>query len=446
MKKLLFLIGGLLSSMAITAQVINYNQAGVLFTSEDINGTARYNAMSGAFGALGGDLSAVDGNPAGLAVFKKTQFSGSLGVLNTDVFTNFYGVEIENNTSNFNLNQLGGVLVFNGSRHSDTRKMAIGINYSITKNFENSWTARGNSSFAPITDFYDPDVEYGIPNEQTFRNFTDGTNKKLVLTFASQPNDKLYFGASLVTYDLDYYQNTITEEFNEDTDGNTFDVSAQEELFTAGSGIAFNVGLIAKPSQEVRLGLAYQSPTWYEVSEELVVYDDELFFNDQLDAVSGIASNNVFDYTLVTPSKVTGSFAYLFGREGLISFDYSYKDYSNIKLKPNSEFLDENQEFNDGLKATSQFKVGAEWRIDNVSLRGGYSYEESPYEDAIDTDNISGYSLGLGFKLNGGMKLDLAYQHRNNTDVYNFLNVDGADPVELDINNDKITATLVIGF
>ena len=94
----------------------------------------------------------------------------------------------------------------------------------------------------------------------------------------------------------------------------------------------------------------------------------------------------------------------------------------------------------------SQFKVGAEWRIDNVSLRGGYSYEESPYQDTIDTDNIIGYSFGIGFKMKGGIKLDIAYQNSTNTDVYNFLNVEGADPVELDINNDKITATFVIGF
>jgi len=75
-----------------------------------------------------------------------------------------------------------------------------------------------------------------------------------------------------------------------------------------------------------------------------------------------------------------------------------------------------------------------------------YLFEESPFEDAIDTDHITGYSFGVGFKLNGGMKLDLAYQNRTNTDVYNFLNTDGADPVELDINNDKITATLVFTF
>ena len=446
MKKLVFLIGGILSSLAINAQVLNYNQAGILFTSDDNNGTARYNAMGGAFGALGGDISGVDINPAGLAVFKKTQFSGTLGVFNNDIISNFYGNSIETNDSKLDLTQFGGVLVLNGSRHAGARKVAVGFNYSRSKDFDSSWSSRGSSGFAPITDFYDPDLLYPNAEEQTFRNFTSGSNDKLVITFASQPNDKLYIGAAVTTHNLDFYQSTVAEEFNSDNDGNTFDVNAAEELAIVGNGVSFNVGLIAKPSQEVRLGVAYQSPTWYELSEESIVQEDQLFFNDQLDPSTGSASRSVFDYRLTTPSRLTGSFAYLFGKEGLISFDYTYKNFKNIELRPGNEFVNENQNFTNDLRATSQFKVGAEWRIDNVSLRGGYLFEESPYKDAIDTDHITGYSFGVGFKLNGGMKLDLAYQNRTNTDVYNFLNTDGADPVELDINNDKITATLVFTF
>ncbi len=446
MKKLLLLIGGILSSLTFNAQVINYIEAGVLFSNEDISGTARFNAMSGAFGALGGDLSAADINPAGLAVFKNTEFSGTLGVNYNSTLTNFYGTSVQNKTNNLDMTQFGGVLVINGNRQSSNGKIAFGFNYSKTNDFDNSWFARGNSSFAPITDFYDPDAIYGIPNQQTFRNFTDGSNRKYAFTLASQVSDKIYIGASLVAYDLDFYQNTTTEELNEDSDGNTFDVRAQEDLLTLGSGISFNVGLIAKPSQEVRLGLAYQSPTWYNISESSIIFDDELYFNGQLEERPGPGSKSFFDYTLVTPSKFTGSFAYLFGKDGLISFDYTYKNYQNITLGPSSEFAVENQIFNDFLSPTNQYKVGAEWRIDYVSLRGGYSFEESPYKDAIDSDNITGYSFGIGLKLKGGLKLDLAYQNSSNTDVYDFLNVDGADPVELDINNDRFTATLVIAL
>jgi len=363
MKKLLFLIGGILSSLAINAQVLDYNQVGILFTSDDNNGTARYNAMGGAFGALGGDISGVDINPAGLAVFKKTQFSGSLGVFNNDITTNFYDNTLQTNDSNLDLTQFGGVLVFNGSRHIGARKVAVGFNYSRSKDFGSSWSTSGSSGFAPITDFYDPDLLYPNAEEQTFRNFTSGSNDKLVITFASQPNDKLYIGASVTTHNLDFYQSTVAEEFNSDNDGNTFDVNAAEELAIVGNGVAFNVGLIAKPSQEVRLGVAYQSPTWYELSEESVVQEDQLFFNGQLDPSNGSATRSVFDYRLTTPSRLTGSFAYLFGKEGLISFDYTYKNFKNIQLRPENEFIDENQNFVNDLKATSQFKVGAEWRI-----------------------------------------------------------------------------------
>jgi len=454
MKKLVFLIGGILSSLAINAQVINYNQVGVLFAGDDNNGTARYSAMGGAFGALGGDISGVEVNPAGLAVFKDTQFSGTLGVFNNDFTTNFYGNTFETNEDKLDLTQIGGVLVLNGNRYVGAKKVAVGFNYSRSRDFETSWSTRGNSGFAPITDFYDPDLLYPNADEQTFRNFTDGSNDKLVISFASQPSKKLYIGASLTLHTLDYYQSTVAEEFNSDDDGNTFDVSAEQELFTQGNGASFSLGLIAKPSQEVRLGLAYQSRTWYELSEEAVVYDDELFFNDQLDPSGNAPSRSVFDYRLTTPSRFTASFAYLFGKEGLISFDYSYRDYQNIELRtinqfanlPDNDFTVENQNFQNDLKAISQFKVGAEWRIDNLSLRGGYFFEESPYADALDTDNIRGYSFGAGLKLNDGLKLDVAYQNRTNTDVYNFLNTDGADPVELDINNDKITATLVFSF
>jgi hypothetical protein len=64
MKKI-FLIFSLIS---ITGFSQNINDV-MLFSGENIQGTARYNAMSGAFGALGGDMTAINANPAGGAVF-----------------------------------------------------------------------------------------------------------------------------------------------------------------------------------------------------------------------------------------------------------------------------------------------------------------------------------------------------------------------------------------
>ena len=463
MKKFLFLIGGLLSSLAINAQVISYSDAAVLFSSEDNNGTARFNALSGAFGALGGDLSAGDVNPAGLAIFNNSETSISFGIRNTDILSSFYGTNKTNNDDYFNLTQAGGVLIFKTHRNSSWSKVALGFNYTLAKDFENYYNVEGNSG---ISNFivgptgtsnlsYDPylnydndinnDIFYEDVDGQYFGNFTNGQNEKFTFSIAGQYNEKLFLGLSVVTHSLEFYQRTLFEHSSNDGNANLFDASLLQELFTFGDGVGFNIGLIAKPSQEVRVGLAYQTPIWYNLTDEFVEdleisvsNDSELYFEE--------SDINVFDYNLNTPSKLTGSFAYIVGKEGLISLDYTYKNYTNTKLKPTGEFEGENDLFANALKNTSTFNVGAEWRLDNVSLRGGYHFEESPYEDALDSDNIEGYSLGIGFKFGRNVKVDLAYRNSTNTDVYNFINADGASPAELDFDNDKFTATVVIGL
>ena len=43
------------------------------------NGTARFESMGGAFGALGGDLSAINVNPASSSVFNDNEYGLTLG-------------------------------------------------------------------------------------------------------------------------------------------------------------------------------------------------------------------------------------------------------------------------------------------------------------------------------------------------------------------------------
>lgn len=43
------------------------------FSQSDLNGTARYLGMGGAFGALGGDISVLSNNPAGLGIYRSSE-------------------------------------------------------------------------------------------------------------------------------------------------------------------------------------------------------------------------------------------------------------------------------------------------------------------------------------------------------------------------------------
>ena len=445
MKKLYLAATLLCFGYILNAQTLGYNDVGVLFSKENINGTARYNAMSGAFGALGGDLSAMEINPAGAAVFLKSEFAVSLNNRNTKTMAGFYGNNTQFENDFTNLSQAGGVFVFRGyGNNSEWSNIALGFNYSIANDFENFWIAEGNSGYAPLTDFYDPEVIYGNAENQYFENFTDGKNSKYSFTFAAQNNDNLYIGAAINTYDVEYFQRTLTEEYNNDGNNNTLDVSSKQELLTYGNGVSFNFGVISKPSENLRLGLAYQSPVWYTLSEDFLEYDEDVFKNDVLftNEYSGL---NAFDYKLRTPSKLTGSFAYIFNDNGLISADYSYKNYSNIKLS-NDNFVEENKAFDTDMESVGELRIGTEWRFDNFSVRGGYHFENSPYKSAVDSDNLEGFSLGAGYKFRGG-KLDFAYQKSTNNAPYNFYpQSNDVDSAELDFETSKFTATLVLNL
>ena len=456
MKKILFLIGGLLSSIAINAQIISSNDAAILFSNENNNGTARFNAMGGAFGALGGNLSAGDINPAGLAVFNHSRAAFTLGIRNTDIQTSFYGTNKDNSNSYLNIPQAGGVLVFNSGSNSNWKRVTLGLNYSLVNDFQNYYTIKGNSGESDFqNDPYlnadedpDNDVFYTNVDGQFFGNSTTGSNGKFTMSLAAQYNKNLYLGFSVVTHSIEFFQNALFKESNNDGNNNSLQASLSQKLNTYGGGIGIGVGLIAKPTQSIRLGLAYQSPVWYSLTDELVekteiqVSNNSQFFrtNDQ----------SILDYTVTSPSKLTGSFAYVVGKEGLFSIDYTYKGYKNIKLNPvdSTPSSDTNDYFSNTLENTSSIRLGTEWRLDDISLRGGYFFEQSPYKNAIDTDHKKGYSLGVGFKFNQSMRLDLAYQTSKNTDVYGFLNIPDVNikPAELDIHTSKVTATLVIGL
>ena len=129
MKKLFFAVMLCITYIS-NAQTLNYNDIGVSFSKENINGTARYNAMSGAFGALGGDLSAIETNPAGAAVFLKSEFSLSLSNRNSQITSNFYGNSSLTDNDYSNLSQAGGIFVFKTRNCNNIRifKTAISIN------------------------------------------------------------------------------------------------------------------------------------------------------------------------------------------------------------------------------------------------------------------------------------------------------------------------------
>jgi len=95
------------STISISAQdftdALRYSQTNQL-------GTARFRALSGAMGALGGDLSAISINPASSSIFNNNQISATLSNTNNKNNSNYFGSNNSESSNAFDLNQVGGVL------------------------------------------------------------------------------------------------------------------------------------------------------------------------------------------------------------------------------------------------------------------------------------------------------------------------------------------------
>jgi hypothetical protein len=475
------------------------------YSLEETQGTARYQAMSGAFGALGGELSALGINPAGSAVFNNGVFSVTGSVYDRKNGALYNGSFAETRRSPFALNQVGGVWVFRNRSGSPWKKLALSANYDMVRNFDNDVVVRGASQvgidqyfltfaqgqplgplqvqdgefiedayldiggslgFGPQqaflgfqSGFIDP-VEFEDNNTEYFSNATydsvdqfytqrtNGFNSKFTMNFAGQYQDFLYVGASLNFHSVFYERVTTLTESGYDPTSNIQSGLFDNLLQTRGGGFSFGLGAIAKLGEIVRLGASYQSPTWYDLADDFSqrVNSDFPDKNPDITFIDFSIVNLYQGYTVKTPARYTGSLALVFGKSGLLSFDYGYQDMSSAELRPTSDpnFNSENSFISQQLGGVSTFRVGGEYRFGAVSFRGGYRYEQSPYKNNSEWSDLDGYSAGIGFAF-GASRLDFAYSRSEQTTSVNLFDI-GLTSASINRVNSNYTLTYTLNF
>lgn len=478
--KMLYLTIFTLISLYSQAQNV---QEAYNFSSAELNGTARYTAMGGAFGALGGDISALKDNPAGSAIFLNNYLSGTLSV---ETYTN--DLSIENNFSSsrdndLDVSQIGAVFVFNNyNKKAFINKFALGFTYDKTKSLENFYTWSGNTNNSLANFFVDQaqgiplgelesaggmlyqnydrlfyadfsnenftnaqaqtaymgyqnflinpannDVENtnyvsnvnGSSYDQEYDYMSTGFNGKFTGNASLAIKNKLHLGLNLNGHIINYERNTAFYE-NVNTSNTIASSYYEHSNLTLGRGFSLDVGAIYRLSNTVRIGANYSSPTWYTIHDET-----SHFLRNTGDVATLGAESIVFDpqiinvypeYNYRTPGKLSGSLALVFGKTGIISFEYTYKDYSAIEYSSDDyNFNNLNSTIENSFTSTSSLKVGGEYRIKRWSARAGYQYTETPYIDESVVGNLNTYSLGLGYNL-GDMKIDISY-FRSNQDA-----------------------------
>jgi hypothetical protein len=400
--------------------------------------------MGGAFTALGGDLSAIHLNPAGAAVFNMSEAGLSLNFVNIDSESNYWGNRSQNSESAFNLSNFGFVTndepLKKGSRWN---RWAFGITYNRLNDYNSRVLVDGinpNTSYSTVFlqgaqgtsiqnlgafDTYLAWDSYLIDTLGTVDNYINtvavpGQRERVIgessggmnefgITVGGMLDKQFYVGGSLNLTSANYNsRNLYTESDFIDTNAVPLDFwSFENVLKSNGTGVNLKVGAIWMANKYLRVAAAYHSPTWWQFTEEYTAEMKTMFNNGA--NFSSTSPLGFYEYRMTTAGKLLLGTAFVLGNHGLISVDYEFVYNQNGRLKAdNFSFSEANQEIQNMFERSNNLRLGGEWRLGILSLRGGYAIIQGPYADV---QNGRTNMTSAGFALRGkDWLVEMAYQ------------------------------------
>lgn len=452
------------------------------YSQTSLNGSARYTALGGAFGAVGGDLSALEANPAGSSIFSFSELGFTLNSSRLSNDVTYFDSTNKNSDHRINFNHFGIVLVLGEENYGKWSKLALAFNYQKHSDFNANYFIEGynrnngidryfldyaqgrffenisqmdNESFSEAYLAIGETEDLGFPaqqaligyeayminpvpfsetsnptdpNIQSYRSNTQagpngfyhdytllksGSSRKYTFNISSVYDNKLYLGLNINSYNVKYSEYV---DFYESDYGSMSGVQSflfLNDLKTMGSGKSFQLGAIYKVSNYLRLGLTFDSPTYYRLYDQLYqtaeveAIEDERLISRVLDPEASILFP---EYRLNTPYSTKGSLAYIIKDRGFISIDFTQKNYLDSRFSPREDaFLSYlNEEINNQFQTSKIIQIGGEYRLNpELSLRAGYFNETA---SLVGFDNSQSFiSGGFGYNL-GPSQIDMSLQ------------------------------------
>lgn len=473
-------------------------------TPTQLRGTARFVAMGGAFTSLGGDLSSMAQNPAGIGIYRKSDVGLTFDVSFRSYKTSTdYGSYKQNHTKAF-FDNFGyvGVVPLSGAMSS----FSWGVSYNRLNSFDRRFNGYNRPTGTSLSNYiasytngvnssemlfnkdqnYNPYLDSSVDwlsilaynselisntNSNTdyaglFQNGTEGDamydvrewgyTDEYNIDFAGNVSDILFWGFGIGVVDMAYHRETNYSEsmagayiYNNNTNGFS-NGNAGFNLYnykrTTGTGANLKFGLIVRPIEELRIGLAVHTPTWLHLTQQGYGEVDANFTPDgtqDTHSTSEYTDDFDYDWRLNTPWRIMVGASTVIAGQAILSIDYERVAYNDMKMKYQSyndswggSFVEDkegNADIKSYYKASDIIRIGAEYRVTpSFSVRAGYNMQKSNSREDVNsreiytagTDpsysfdkNTQNICFGVGYRYKGWY-IDLAYQHTNSKSTF----------------------------
>jgi Outer membrane protein transport protein (OMPP1/FadL/TodX) len=445
-------------------------------------GTARYTSMGGAFLALGGDISSLSTNPAGIAVYRRNEMALTPSLFVNNVKSVYNGTTSPDSRYNMRIDNFG--FIFSSKTQNQTAKgwqtIGFGLAYNRYSSFQSnatmvgqatsslmdSWrrTAAGtgpynldafneglgwncwllNNAIGDTTKYTDTIPDGDLLDQRKIQTVRGGMGEWL-FSLGGNYSDKLFIGATISIPTLKYSEVTQYSEVEvHDTvsDFNSFILN--QSLETKGRGISFKMGIIFRPVDFIRVAFAFHSPVSLRLND---TYSADMTSYVGTSTFSYASPTGLYNYSIKTPMRALAGIAFILGKTGIISIDYEFIDYSEAFLKAEDfNFITANNAIRDKYRATSNIRVGGEFRLLPWVFRAGFAFYGSPYQETVNNDASRRYFTGgVGYRPNDeDFYFDFGFVYSNEKSNYYFYDQSLVNPVE---NNWKATnVVMTLGY
>lgn len=401
----------------------------------DLNGTARFVGMGGAMSALGGDISTMGTNPAGIGIYRSNDAMVSFGFNRTNSESNFYGNQMNDGRTQGSFDNAGLVYSMKIGNKTALRYVNFGFNYHKAKGFNRRMLMGGEylngvsqtdqmanqANGLPADEFGRKDVwdvngigwlsilgwegfliyedeksdkkhQYvGFPSTSLpygdFRSKERGGVNSYDINISFNIEDRTYLGFTLGIYDVDYTRRTWYREGFDYVEGigdRSF-YTLDNYFQTTGVGLDFKFGLIVRPFADspFRVGFSFHTPTLYHLKD----YAEATLLSDisDLKEPETVKQYDVYtpeggiltEYDIVTPWKYNVSLGHTVGNYLALGAEYEYSNYGKAKVRDydGNRMEEPDGVFMNQLKGVHTVRAGIEYKpLPQLALRVGYNH------------------------------------------------------------------------